>query len=135
MAVFPIPGEQVEVEVGDRVIATRVVDLVQRNVLVPCRGVLDLAVLDSEHVPGDVEHAIDDGLERKVLGDLVLVDPVVELALPVVVVHPVPGLDGVSVEVVVCKILEAGEFGDASLGETGGRSSRRDHPLRRGPPS
>ena len=49
-------------------------------------------VVEPEDLAGDLEQALPDPLERQVLGDLVLVDPVAGELLGAVVVRPVPAL-------------------------------------------
>ena len=59
---------------------------------------LDDPIVESEDLAGDVEHALDDGVEREVLAHLVLVDSVLFAPHHGVGVAPVPRLDRLAVK-------------------------------------
>ena len=91
MAELPVAREQVHVRVGEQLTARAVADLDQADVRMPRVRVGHAPVVEAEHVAGQVEHPVDHGLEREVLGDRERVDAVLGRAdLRVVVAH-VPG--------------------------------------------
>jgi hypothetical protein len=81
---------KVGVEVGDRFAARSVADLVEADVGVPGAGVVHELLVEAEDLAGELEHAVDDPLEREVLADEVLVQPVLVRRRDLVVVAPVP---------------------------------------------